>query len=70
MPNTILEMQLRGMIVDIDRSIARLMTDAREMQISAIDMKYVDGSYPIIPLFAAKAQCLNGLAVLKASEKK
>lgn len=62
-----LERALRNHLADVESAIHVVRDEASSMDISAAELKYTDGKYVIHDLLLAKAQCLNGLAVLKAS---
>lgn len=59
---------------ELAETLARVKTqidvvnrDAADMGISAHDMKDATGNYVLIPLLAAKAQCLHSLVLVNQS---
>lgn len=64
-----LKQTLRSLIVDIDTQIGIIVEEAREMGIAPSRLRLPDNSWPLSPLLLAKAQALNGIAVLSAKTK-
>lgn len=64
-----IEQSLRSLLVDIDAQIGTIVDEAREMNIAPARLRNMDGTAPLSPLLLAKAQALNGLAVLSAKKK-
>lgn len=65
-----LKAELNGLNLSIDRQMQVIIADVQGMvdddgkQISPYQIKHTDGTYVLTPLIVAKAQVLNGLAVL------
>lgn len=52
-------------LADIGRQEDSIMAQAQKMSISPHDMRYADGTWVLMPVLLAKAQTLNGLAMLE-----
>ena len=52
-------------LVDIGRQEDSIIAQAQKMSISPHDMRYSDGTWVLVPILVAKAQTLNGLAMLE-----
>jgi hypothetical protein len=63
-----LENELRRLNSNLDTQMEVLKEDAHNHHIRAVDMRYADGSYALMPILAAKAQVLNALAMLATSK--
>lgn len=56
--------ELSNTLLNINNQINTVMSEAREKQIDVHQMKYSDGKHVLIDLLMAKAQCLNGMAIM------
>lgn len=65
-----LEQNLRVTYFDIEAQIRVIKEQAEARGIEPTQMMYADGTHCLVPLLLAKAQILNGLAVLKGSPPK
>lgn len=61
--------ELRQSLLSINVQIGHVRKEAQRMKVSAYDLKDMTGSFMLSPLLVAKANILNGLAVLKGMEK-
>lgn len=60
---------LRRLDGDIEKQILQLRKNC-EYGVELHQLQNADGSYVLIPLLVAKANCLNGMAILKAADMK
>lgn len=59
---------LRRMDADIERQIDELRADAKRIGADVYRLQDMNGAYVLSPLLVAKANCLGGIAALKAAE--
>lgn len=62
--------QLTQTLNAINAQIDKVTAYAMEREIEPSLVQNTNGQPAMVPLIVAKAQCLNGMAVLKASQKK
>lgn len=66
MSNLPLENELRRALVEVQRQIEVITNEAGNRGFHVSEMRNSDGTWPMIPLLNAKAQILNGLAVVRS----
>lgn len=64
-----LAQNLRSTLSDIEVQIIQVHRIARDLDTTAMQVRTSSGELMLTPLLLAKAQCLNGLALLKSSTR-
>jgi hypothetical protein len=66
MPSAQLKLQLMSTLRDVNAQVDEIIKEAKKMGVKPVEIRHSDGTWALTGLLIAKAEILNGLAVLEA----